>query len=107
MKLYMVEDETSPKLPTSTLPKFNSSPLKKGGWKTTFLLGRLIFRGYVKLPGCKFSVPCAGASNMDVLDSDCQMFQHKLENFGVITAICLVFGGVECSPPYQESKRTC
>ena len=23
-----------------TLPKFNSSPLKNGGWKTTFLLGR-------------------------------------------------------------------
>ena len=34
-----------------TLPKFNSSPLKNDGWKTTFLLGWYIFRGYVKLPG--------------------------------------------------------
>ena len=25
---------------TNTPPKFNSSPLKNGGWKTTFLLGR-------------------------------------------------------------------
>ena len=33
------------------LPETNSSHLKKGGWKTTFLLGRLIFRGYVKLRG--------------------------------------------------------
>ena len=31
----------------STLPKTNSSPLKMDGWKTTFLLGRPIFRGYV------------------------------------------------------------
>ena len=30
-------------------PKFNSSPLKNGGLKITFLLGWLIFRGYVKL----------------------------------------------------------
>ena len=34
-----------------TPPKFNSSPLKNDGLKITFLLGRLIFRGYVKLPG--------------------------------------------------------
>jgi len=27
------------------------SPLKNDGWKTTFLLGWYIFRGYVKLPG--------------------------------------------------------
>ena len=33
----------------STPLKFNSSPLKNGGWKTTFLLGRSLFRGYVKL----------------------------------------------------------
>ena len=32
-------------------PKFNSSPLKNHGWKTTFLLERAIFKGYVKLPG--------------------------------------------------------
>ena len=32
-------------------PKFNSSPLKNDGWKTTFLLERAIFKGYVKLPG--------------------------------------------------------
>ena len=25
--------------------KFNSSPLKNGGWKTTFLVGRSLFRG--------------------------------------------------------------
>ncbi len=30
-----------------TLPETNSSPLKIDGWNTTFLLGRLIFRGYV------------------------------------------------------------
>ena len=35
-----------------THPKFNSSPLKNGAWKTTFLLlGRQLFRGYVKLRG--------------------------------------------------------
>ena len=34
-----------------TPPKFNSSPLKNDGWKTTFLLGWYIFSGYVKLPG--------------------------------------------------------
>ena len=34
----------------NTLPKFNS-PLRNDGWKTTFLLGWYIFRGYVKLPG--------------------------------------------------------
>jgi len=33
-------------------PKFNSLPLKNDGWKTTFLLGRPIFRGYGKFPGC-------------------------------------------------------
>ncbi len=34
----------------STTPqKFNSSPLKNDGWKTSFLLGLYIFRGYVKL----------------------------------------------------------
>ena len=26
-------------------PKFNSSPLKNGGWKTTFLLGKVAFQG--------------------------------------------------------------
>ena len=41
----------NPKFETSlstTHPKLNIA-LKKGGWKTTFLLGRPIFRGYVKL----------------------------------------------------------
>ena len=28
-----------------TPPKFISSPLKNGGWKTTYLLGRELFRG--------------------------------------------------------------
>ena len=28
-------------------PQTNSSPLKNGGWETTFLLGRPMFRGYV------------------------------------------------------------
>ena len=27
------------------------SPVKNDGWKTTFLLGRAIFRGYLQLPG--------------------------------------------------------
>ena len=31
-----------------TPPKFNIAP-ENGGWKTTFLLGRSLFRGYVKL----------------------------------------------------------
>ena len=30
-----------------TLPETNSSPLKIDGWKTSFLLGWPIFRGYV------------------------------------------------------------
>ena len=34
-----------------TPPKFNSSSLKNIGWKTTFLLRRELFRGYVKLRG--------------------------------------------------------
>ena len=38
-------------------PKFNSWPLKNDGWKTTFLLGRPIFRGNVELPGSKHSIP--------------------------------------------------
>ena len=33
-------------------PKFNIAS-KNNGWKTTFLLGRPISRGYVKFPGCK------------------------------------------------------
>ena len=43
-------------------PKFNSLPLKNDGWKITFLLGWLIFRGYVKLPGGSFSEWHAGIS---------------------------------------------
>ena len=39
-----------------TPPKFNSSPLKNDGWKMSFLLGLSIFRGYVKFPGCKYSL---------------------------------------------------
>ena len=31
----------------ATLPETNSSHLKMYGWKTTFLLGRPSFRGYV------------------------------------------------------------
>ena len=36
--------------------KFNSEwkPLKNGGWKITYLLGRELFRGYVKLRVCIF-----------------------------------------------------
>ena len=38
--------------------KFNRSPLKNDGWKTTFLLGRPICRGgYVRLPGGIDSFP--------------------------------------------------
>ena len=36
----------------STLPETNSSPLKMDGWKTSFLLGWSIFRGYVSSRGC-------------------------------------------------------
>ena len=43
--------QSHPKKETSTPWKFNSLPLKNGGWKTTFLLGWSIFRGYVKLRG--------------------------------------------------------
>ena len=43
--------------PTFTPSKFNSSPLKNDGWKITFLLGWLIFRGYVKLPGSNIFQP--------------------------------------------------
>ena len=49
--------------------KFNSSPLKNDGWKTTFLLGWYIFRGYVKLPEgtCFFVHPIwiAGISSIN------------------------------------------
>ena len=37
-----------------TLPETNSSPLKMDGWNTTFLLGRLIFRGYVSFMEGRF-----------------------------------------------------
>ena len=37
----------------NTPPKFNIAP-ENDGWKITFLLGWLIVRGYVKLPGCTF-----------------------------------------------------
>ncbi len=44
--------EVSPfKISRNTPRKFNSSPLKNDAWKITFLLGWLIFSGYVKLPG--------------------------------------------------------
>ena len=42
---------TRPGLNCDTPLKFNSSPLKNAGWKISFLLRWLIFRGYVKLPG--------------------------------------------------------
>ena len=40
-----------------TPPKFSSSPLKNDGWKTTFLLERKLFRGYVKLQECIHESP--------------------------------------------------
>ena len=43
-----------PLFPNYTPPKFNSSPLKIDDWKTSFLLGMPIFRGYVKFMGCIF-----------------------------------------------------
>ena len=39
-----------------TPPKFNSSPLRNDGWKNIFLLGRAIFKGYVKLPGSIYPI---------------------------------------------------
>ena len=39
------------KLSLGTLPETNSSPLKNGGWETTFLLGRPIFRGELLVLG--------------------------------------------------------
>ena len=38
----------------NTPPKFHIAS-KNGGWKTTFLLGRELFRGYVKLRGVSLS----------------------------------------------------
>ena len=35
-------------------PQHLTKPLKNDGWKTSFLLGRPIFRGYVEFPGCKY-----------------------------------------------------
>ena len=37
----------NPIIEVYTLPETNSSHLKMDGWKTTFLLGTPIFRGYV------------------------------------------------------------
>ena len=37
-----------------TLPETNSLPLKMDGWNTTFLLGKLIFRGYVSFREGRF-----------------------------------------------------
>ena len=41
----MANPNSKPELRLHTPPKFNSSPLKNGGWKTTFLLGRSFSRG--------------------------------------------------------------
>ena len=49
-------NNNGPNLP----PKFNSSPLKNDGWKTTFLLGWYIFRGYIKLTGAIPNYFCMG-----------------------------------------------
>ena len=45
----MIVDYGQGPVATHTPPKFNSSPLKNDGWKTTFLLGRQLFGGYVEL----------------------------------------------------------
>ena len=53
MKFDLDQDSDEPKAACLvTPPKFNSAPLKDDGWKTTFLLGWYIFKGYIKLPGC-------------------------------------------------------
>ena len=36
----------------TTLPETNSSPLKMDGWKTSFLLGCHLLRGYVSFREC-------------------------------------------------------
>ena len=43
-------------LQTITLPETNSSHLKMDDWKTSFLLGLPIFRGYVKFRGFSWIV---------------------------------------------------
>ena len=43
---------------SGTPPKFNSSPVKNDGWKTSFLLGLPIFWGYVKFQGCIYCQFC-------------------------------------------------
>ncbi len=45
-----------------TPPKFNIAP-ENGGWKTTFLLGRKLFRGYVKLWEGIYSLQDSNPSN--------------------------------------------
>ena len=40
----------------STLPETNSSHLKVGGWKTSFLLGRPIFKGHVSFRAGKYII---------------------------------------------------
>ena len=42
-------------LPTCTLPETNSSHQKIDGWKTSFLLGWPIFRGYVTFRQCSLT----------------------------------------------------
>ena len=45
------ESRKGPKFNQLTLPETNSSPLKIDGWKTTFLLGKPIFRGELLVLG--------------------------------------------------------
>ena len=60
---------------------------KNGGWKTTFLVGWPIFRGYVKLRGC-----------MMIFRSFAEMFDHVCGPFGLFSTDCREKKDRKCCP---------
>ena len=57
--LRWIENQCSDHFRLYTLPETNSSPLKIGGWNTSFLSGWPIFRGvFVSFRECNYYEPC-------------------------------------------------
>ena len=75
-----------------TLPETNNSLLKMDGWNTTFLLGRQLFRVYVKLRGGIF--PSLEMGFLDCLVPHPHLVAHLL--------ITIRTAQLKCSmPPYN------
>ena len=61
-------------LPNNNLPSLKLTwPLKMDGWKTSFLLGRPIFRGYVSFRECTCFSPEMEVKNMST--TSCHKFR--------------------------------